>query len=55
MADGRPLASPPHVYSDPYDLAVAADGSVYVVGTSVAGRVYRVAPSGKVTPVSRFR
>jgi len=55
MADGRPLASPPHVFFDPYDLAVAADGSVYVVDTSVSGRLYRIAPSGKAAVVSRLR
>jgi DNA-binding beta-propeller fold protein YncE len=55
MADGRPLASLPHVFYDPYDVAVAADGSVYVVDTAVSGRLYRVSPSGKTTVVSRFR
>jgi len=55
MADGRPLASLPHVFFDPYDLAVAANGSVYVVDTSVSGRLYRIARGGKATVVSRFR
>ena len=53
MADGRSLASPKHVFGDPYALSVAADGSVYVVDTSVSGRLYRIAPNGATTPVSR--
>jgi sugar lactone lactonase YvrE len=55
MADGRPLASPKHVFSDPYDVSVAADGSLYVVDTSVSGHLYRVAPNGTTSVVSRLR
>jgi sugar lactone lactonase YvrE len=53
MIDGRPLGSVPHVFHDPYAVATAADGSVYVVDTSVSGRLYRVAPDGTTTVVSR--
>jgi sugar lactone lactonase YvrE len=53
MIDGRRLGSVKHVFHDPYDVAAAADGSVYVVDTSVSGRLYRVAPSGATTVVSR--
>jgi glucose/arabinose dehydrogenase len=41
------------VFHDPYDIAAAADGSVYVVDTSVSGRLYRVAPNGSTTAVAR--
>jgi sugar lactone lactonase YvrE len=51
--DGRRLGVVRHVFYDPYAVATAADGSVYVVDTSVSGRLYRVAPNGKVTVVSR--
>ena len=54
-ADGRRLGSVQHVFDDPYDLATARDGSVYVVDTSVSGRLYRVAPNGATTVVSRAR
>lgn len=53
IVDGRKLGSVRHAFSDPYALAAADDGSVYVVDTSVAGRLYRVGPSGRTTVVSR--
>jgi streptogramin lyase len=53
MADGRRLGSPKHVFSDPYDVAVTAGGSLYVVDTGASGRLYRVAPNGATTAVSR--
>jgi len=53
MIDGRRLGSVPHVFSDPYDVAATADGSVYVVDTGASGRLFRVAPSGRTTAVSR--
>lgn len=53
MADGRKLGSPKHVFSDPYDVAVTARGSLYVVDTSASGRLYRVARNGATTAVSR--
>ena len=52
-ADGRRLGSVEHVFDDPYDVATARDGSVYVVDTGLSGRLYRVAPSGATTVVSR--
>jgi sugar lactone lactonase YvrE len=53
MIDGRRLGSVTHVFDDPYDVAAAADGSLYVVDTSKSGRLYRVAPSGRTSIVSR--
>lgn len=51
--DGRRLGSVKHVFYDPYAVAAAADGSLYVVDTAVEGRLYRVAPDGTTTVVSR--
>lgn len=51
--DGKRLGSVKHVFADPYALAAAADGSLYVVDTSAAGRLYRVGRDGAVTAVSR--
>jgi glucose/arabinose dehydrogenase len=42
-----------HVFNDPYAVAAGPDGSLYVVDTAAVGRVYRVAPDGKTTAVSR--
>jgi sugar lactone lactonase YvrE len=53
MADGRKLGSLKHVFSDPYDVAAGARGSLYVVDTSASGRLYRVARNGTTTAVSR--
>ena len=53
LIDGRRLGSVQHVFSDPYDVAAAAGGSLYVVDTSVSGRLYRVGPNGTTTVVSR--
>jgi sugar lactone lactonase YvrE len=53
MIDGRRLGSVKHVFTDPYAVATAADGSVYVVDTAVSGRLYRVAPNGTTTVVSK--
>jgi sugar lactone lactonase YvrE len=53
MIDGRRLGTVRHVFHDPYAVAAAPDGSVYVVDTSASGRLYRVAPNGKTTVVSR--
>jgi glucose/arabinose dehydrogenase len=53
LADGRRLGSVKHLFSDPCDVEAAGDGSLYVVDTSAAGRLYRVARSGKTTVVSR--
>jgi glucose/arabinose dehydrogenase len=43
------------VFSDPYDVEAADDGSLYVVDTSAAGSVYRVAPDGTSSVISRRR
>ena len=51
----RPLGSVKHVFNDPYAVATAADGSVYVVDTSATGRLYRVGLDGTTTVVSRPR
>ncbi len=53
LVDGRRLGSVKHVFSDPYDVAAGGDGSVYVIDTAASGRLYRVAPSGTTTVVSR--
>ena len=53
MIDGRRLGTVGHVFGDPYAVKAAPDGSLYVVDTSAAGRLYRVAPDGKTTVVSR--
>jgi glucose/arabinose dehydrogenase len=41
------------LFSDPYAVAAAGDGSLYVVDTAAVGRLYRVAPDGTTTAVSR--
>jgi sugar lactone lactonase YvrE len=51
--DGRRLGSVKRVFSDPYDVGAAGDGSLYVVDTSASGRLYRVAPRGTTTVVAR--
>jgi sugar lactone lactonase YvrE len=51
--DGRRLGSVTRMFSDPYDVATAGNGSLYVVDTSASGRLYRVAPGGTTTVVSR--
>jgi glucose/arabinose dehydrogenase len=53
MIDGRVLGSVRRVFRDPYDVKGGADGSVYVVDTSVSGWVYRVAPDGSSAVISR--
>ncbi len=53
QADGRRLGSVKHVFADPYDVAAGGDGSLYVVDTAATGRLYRVAPRGTTTVVSR--
>jgi sugar lactone lactonase YvrE len=53
MIDGRRLGSVKRVFSDPYAVAAAGDGSLYVVDTAAVGRLYRVAPDGSTTAVSR--
>jgi sugar lactone lactonase YvrE len=51
--DGKRLGSVKHVFTDPYALAAAGDGSLYVIDTSAAGRLYRVGRDGATTVVSR--
>jgi streptogramin lyase len=45
------FAGPP--FGDPYDLALAPGGVIYVVDTAQSGRIRRVAPDGTATTVSR--
>jgi DNA-binding beta-propeller fold protein YncE len=51
--DGKRLGSVRHVFADPYAVATAPGGSLYVVDTAATGRLYRVGPSGAATAVSR--
>jgi sugar lactone lactonase YvrE len=51
--DGKRLGSLQHQFSDPYAVAAAGDGSIYVVDTAAVGRLYRIAPNGTTTAVSR--
>jgi hypothetical protein len=53
MIDGRRLGSVARVFRDPYDVKAAADGSLYVIDTSVSGWLYRVAPDGSSAIISR--
>jgi len=53
MIDGRRLGTVKHLFYDPYAVAAAPDGSLYVVDTAEVGRLYRVAPNGTTTAVSR--
>jgi streptogramin lyase len=51
--DGKRLGLVTHVFYDPYAVGAARDGSLYVVDTAAVGRLYRVAPHGTTTAVSR--
>jgi DNA-binding beta-propeller fold protein YncE len=51
--DGKRLGTIDHVFHDPYAVAAAPDGSLYVVDTAAVGRLYRVAADGTTTAVSR--
>jgi DNA-binding beta-propeller fold protein YncE len=53
MIDGRRLGTVKHLFYDPYAVAAAPDGSLYVVDTAEVGRLYRVAPDGTTTAVAR--
>ena len=53
MIDGRRLGSVARVFRDPYDVKAGADGSLYVVDTSVSGWLYQVAPDGTSAVISR--
>jgi glucose/arabinose dehydrogenase len=53
MIDGRRLGSVARVFRDPYDVKAAADGSLYIIDTSVSGWLYRVAPDGSSAIISR--
>jgi streptogramin lyase len=41
------------VFKDPYDIALARDGALFVIETAASGSVLRVAPDGTVTTLSR--
>jgi sugar lactone lactonase YvrE len=53
MADGRPLGAMGPIFADPYALSTTGDGTLYVVNTGPAGRLYRIAPDGTYSVVSR--
>jgi DNA-binding beta-propeller fold protein YncE len=53
MADGRRLGFVGPRFDDPYDVEVGSGGTVYVLDTAAAGRLYRVAPDGRTTVVAR--
>jgi sugar lactone lactonase YvrE len=53
MIDGRRLGTVKRAFADPYDVEAADDGSLYVIDTSASGSVYRVAPNGTTTAISR--
>ena len=52
-ASGTQLGLVGPTFNDPYAVATAPDGAVYVVESLVPGDVRRVAPDGTVTTVSR--
>ena len=49
MRDGDPFEAQ---FSDPFGVAVASDGSIYVSDAGVAQRIRRIAPDGAVTTVA---
>lgn len=51
-ADGKRLGYVSPVLTDPYALALAPGGVIYVVDTAQSGYVRRVTPDGKMTTVS---
>jgi len=51
--DGKRLGTVKYFFADPYAVATAGDGSLYVIDTSAAGRLYRVTRGGALTVVSR--
>jgi sugar lactone lactonase YvrE len=53
IADGRRLAFVGPRFHDPYDVAVSRGGTIYVLDTAAAGRLYRIAPDGTYAVVSR--
>jgi serine/threonine protein kinase, bacterial len=50
-AGGTRLADVGPLFTDPYDVAVAADGTVYVLDTAAAGTITRIAAGGGVSTV----
>jgi sugar lactone lactonase YvrE len=50
-ADGARLGFVSPVLFDPYDLALAPGGVIYVADTAQAGHIRRVAPNGTVTTI----
>ena len=50
---GVALRPDARVFRDPYAVKAGADGSLYVVDTSVSGWLYRVAPDGSSAIISR--
>ena len=52
VADVRDGPSRVARFSDPFSVAVAADGSIYVADAGRAQRIRRIAPDGTVTTVA---
>jgi len=52
-ATGAPLGFASPVLGDPYDLALAPGGVIYVVDTAQSGHIRRIAADGTMTTVSR--
>ena len=50
-AAGKRLGGVGPAFTDPYDVAVAGDGTVYVLDTAAAGTIERVTPNGGVSTV----
>jgi streptogramin lyase len=50
---GARLGNVGPTFNDPYDLAVARDGTVYVVDTALKGTIRRIAPDGSVSTIGR--
>ena len=54
-AAGARLGDVGPVFNDPYDVEVAADGTVYVIDTAESGTIVRIAPNGSVSTLSAVR
>src|SRR5262245_19993292 len=50
---GARLGSVGPVFTDPYDVAVAPDGTVFVVDTAANGTIRRIGPNGSVSTIVR--
>jgi streptogramin lyase len=52
-ASGQRLGFASPVFGDPYDLALAPGGAIYVIDTAQSGHIRRMAADGTATTVSR--